>query len=216
MCHIENGDCPEIGQDRLLLEQSKKLMLKEALSVAMPSALPGLSDDGELNGGASIVGSASVKKYEALKNQPKYGDDDDTKTSVSALLAEEHWPKLPGTAETGLEDALDDLLRFTEVSTSVDKEKGNTNWKGKGREPSVVSAELTYSCQSASGSGFASTTEPPDLDVELRNLYRAWEPANFIDQFSAEYVCPCGKRYGTLEGFENHVLAKSRGTRRFQ
>ena len=44
MHHIENGECVKIRSHRLLVEQQKKLMRKEALEFLIAPAVPSLVD----------------------------------------------------------------------------------------------------------------------------------------------------------------------------
>jgi hypothetical protein len=73
-----------------------------------------------------------------------------------------------------------------------------------------------------SGTLAASALGPPlsigisNAGVELARIYKDWNPGNFIDRFTGEYICACAKRCLTKEAFENHVLAESQRARRMQ
>ncbi|KAL2829193.1 hypothetical protein BDW59DRAFT_178538 [Aspergillus cavernicola] len=210
MYHIENDECAKIPKERLIFEQSKKLLTKEAWELSATNTLAATVDgDGDGEGGVPIYRLADVNRV-AMANQPKHGGD---ANSVSGL-ADKHWPELPG-EQTGLKDTMTDLMSFTDVSGD-EKEKENSSWKGKGCQSSVVGTKLTYRCRSAHKSAPASTAASINLAEELRNIYKTWDPENFFDQFSGQYVCACGKGCSSLKDFEKHVLSKSKGTRRMQ
>ncbi|KAL2864509.1 putative C2H2 finger domain protein [Aspergillus lucknowensis] len=219
MRHIENGECPEITQDQLQFEQSKRILLKEALDVAstvglpLPRAEEGSGSDNEEAGGVPITQSLLEANREAMANQPMFGGNDED-TTVSTQLVDKHWPKLARQGDTGLEDAMSDLMVFTQTSTSKnrDGDQESTSWKGKGRELSIAGSELTYRSHSTT----VSTIEPPDPAIQLRQMYKDWKPENFFDPFTGEYVCACGKRCRTEKAFEQHVLSKNKGNRRMQ
>ncbi|KAL4787971.1 hypothetical protein BJX76DRAFT_353766 [Aspergillus varians] len=221
MRHIEDGECTEISQDRLLFEQSKKLMRKEALEITQSAVIASLvdRDDEDPDGGIELHTFLGERNREAMANQPKQeaGDGEGSK------LIDEHWPKLEAN-ETGLEKTMSELMWCATVSSSKsdnsndndnNKEKENTGWKGKGREPSVASPSGAGTTSSVGGGG-ASVVSPPDAKFVLEKMYKDWDANNFFDEFTAEYVCACGKRCRTKEGFEKHVLAKSQGGRRMQ
>ncbi|KAL4912361.1 hypothetical protein BDW62DRAFT_215076 [Aspergillus aurantiobrunneus] len=216
MRHIEDGECTVISQNRLLFEQSKKLMRKEALEISGPPGVASLVDaDEEGDGGVELPMTLSERNREAMANQPQQLRD--RKDGGSSRLVNEQWPKLSAGDETGLED-LTDLLAFTSISTKKDEDKDNTGWKNKGCERSVASASgsIVGSAIASSAGAGAGSIGPPDAGLVLEKIYREWDAANFIDEFTGEYVCACGKRCVTKEGFEKHVLAKSQGSRRMQ
>jgi hypothetical protein len=147
--HVENGDCTAISQKRLLLEQSKKLMRKEALEIAeacmAPFVTPSIVDvDEDGDGGVALPMTIGERNREAMANQPG---------GVSGSLIDDHWPGLPGTEEMG------DIMGVMALSdatkkTAKDSDKENEGWKGKGREHSGVSG---VGSGSAGGSAAAPT-----------------------------------------------------------
>lgn len=215
--HVENGDCTAISQKRLLLEQSKKLMRKEALEIAeacmaasMTPSIVDVDEDGD--GGVALPMTIGESNREAMANQPG---------GVSASLIADHWPTLPGTEETGLDDTMGVMaLKDAAKKTAKDSDRENERWKGKGREHSGASGAGSGSAGdsvSASSIGAPSgSIGPPDMALVLRRIYKDFDAANFLDGFTGEYVCPCGRRCSTKEGFEKHVLAKSQGSRRME
>lgn len=211
--HVENGECTSISQQRLLLEQSKRLMRKEALEIAEASITPSIVDvDEDGDGGVALPMTLGESNREAMANQPGGG---------SGSLMDEHWPGLPGTEETGL----DDIMGMMALNTAARKagqgsDKENERWKGKGREHSGASGAGSGS---AGGSAAVSSVGapagsigPPDMALVLRKIYKDFDAVNFLDGFTGEYVCPCGRRCSTKEGFEKHVLSKSQGSRRME
>ncbi|KAL4939943.1 hypothetical protein BDV06DRAFT_28260 [Aspergillus oleicola] len=233
MRHIEDGQCTAISSDRLLFEQSKKLMRREALETfTAPVAMPSLVDaDDDDEGGVPIPKSQSEKSREAMANQPN-------KNGKSRSLIDEHWPKLNTKDEA--EDSIGNLVSFTEIATTIndiakdvktqdksnDKNKENNVWTSKGRElftPSVVGSGSGAGSLPGSASGTVVVPAPGSLSIGpldagliLEEIYRDWNPVNFLDEFTNEYVCACGKRCRTKDGFEKHVLSKSQGSRRMQ
>ncbi|KAL4871106.1 hypothetical protein BDV12DRAFT_194752 [Aspergillus spectabilis] len=220
MRHIENGECSAITQETLLFEQSKKLMQKEAIEAAENPGLKPLDDDpdDDADGGVDLLLGPTERNREAMANQPKprMGNTNPDTTS----LIDMYWPKLPAGNTAGLEEQIGDLLSFTEVLTPNERNSENVGWKGKGREPTVVGSDLTYNSKSGTGSasttGTAESIGPPDPSLILQKIYKDWDPRNFIDKFTGEYLCPCGKRCRSKEEFEAHVLTKSQGSRRMQ
>ncbi|KAL4903200.1 hypothetical protein BDW74DRAFT_180067 [Aspergillus multicolor] len=244
MRHIENGECSEIPADRLLAEQQKKLFRKEALEISAPLITPSLVDaDEDDDGGVQLPMNRSEMNREAMANQP--GNFMDKDYSNNGLI-DRHWPQLrPG--ETGLEDAMGDLMNFSTASAqSTNKEnernKGNVGWNDSGREHVFPGSASVLGSASASasvagtthliegdsvsgigyGTGTGSTLGPPaplptqNAGMLLSKIYKDWDPKNFLDPFTGEYVCACGKRCREKDGFEKHVLTKSQGSRRMQ
>ncbi|KAE8372021.1 hypothetical protein BDV26DRAFT_298266 [Aspergillus bertholletiae] len=212
MSHIEKDECPIIRHTHLLQEQSKKMIIREALESGDGRKLPVIppqntledSDQDDSDGGVSlqIGGAASheMSNREALDNQPKPGREDPT-ASVSAMLALKHWPALGEKVSKGRSPAPSELLEFSELSISGTTDRQSKSWKGKGPvrcAPDAVSSQRPF--------GMA-TPRPGDT---LRMLDRGWDASKFFNSFTGEYVCPCKKRFVTMAEFENHVLMKSR------
>ncbi|KAE8406790.1 hypothetical protein BDV37DRAFT_280400 [Aspergillus pseudonomiae] len=212
MAHIEKDECSTIRHVHLLQEQSKKMMIREALDAGEGMSLPIIPPQGTLedadyddtDGGVMLktgqAASRAMSNREALSNQPKPGQDDPT-ASVSAMLALKHWPALGANATKGTSVAPSDLLAFSELSISTATGKDNKSWKGK--EP-VRSTTNAVSSQRPFGIG---TLPPGDT---LRMLDRAWDATKFFDSFTGQYICPCKRSFATMAEFENHVLRKSR------
>ncbi|KAL4949188.1 hypothetical protein BDW69DRAFT_198288 [Aspergillus filifer] len=237
MRHIEEGQCPAISSDRLLFEQSKKLMRREALEASKaPIIKPTLVDaDDDEDGGVSISMGVGEKSREAIANQPG-----SCNRNVRARdMISEHWPELPGgKTQQG------DLMSFAEVSNAIDdiaqdiktqdKDKETNIWRPKIYErhtPSVVGSHSGSGAASSAGIPSGPGTDvaskpspgsgtlsigPPDAGLVLERIYRDWDAKNFYDGFSGEYVCACGRRCRTKDSFEKHVLSKSQGSRRMQ
>ncbi|KAL6230890.1 hypothetical protein BDW75DRAFT_56206 [Aspergillus navahoensis] len=229
MRHIENGECVEIRPGYLLVEQQKKLMRKEALEIPIAPAVPSLVDmDENDDGGVQLAITRSETNREPMANQPG---------SITAKntngLVDRHWSKL---VETGLEDGMRDLMDFSSITgNGKENEKNKENisgWVGKGRSHIFPGPSSALAPASASASGAKSEGGPgakaasalgprpsigvPDAGLELTRIYKDWNPSNFVDEFTREYVCACGKRCLTKEAFEKHVLNKSQGARRMQ
>ncbi|CEL08843.1 hypothetical protein ASPCAL11988 [Aspergillus calidoustus] len=218
MRHIENGECRIISQEELRYEQNKRLMLKETLELSSPSGLRihggSVVDDDYEQGGVSLpVDLLCEENIQAMANQPMYG-----KGSADKELAAKHWPSLKQKEnETGLEEDIRDLMTFTDAEPKEDKEEETSNaWKDRGRVPTVVGTELTYQTQPASVSTPSATGARTDAATHLRRMYAEWKPEKYIDQYTDEYVCPCGKRFKSKKGFEQHLLAKNKSIRRVQ
>lgn len=212
MSHIEKDECPTIRYVHLLQEQSKKIMIREALGAGEGMNLPIIPPQGTLedaeyddaeggvmleNGGGA---SQEISNREAMNNQPKPGQDDPT-ASISAMLALKHWPTLDGKACKGKSVVPSELLAFSELSISTETGNDSKSWKGK--KP-VRSSFDAVSSQRPFGVG---KIRPGDT---LRMLDRAWDATKFLNSFTGQYVCPCKKRFATMAEFEKHVLMKSR------
>ncbi|KKK18335.1 hypothetical protein AOCH_005959 [Aspergillus ochraceoroseus] len=219
--HIEENECPEISKDMLLLEQSRKLLMKEALGLETDSPLspllPDLTHDleeeeeeaeGHVGGVKISIGDVNC---EAMANQPRPGQVD-LADRLSAVLTLKHWPALSEAEKRGKGKGdsraaalgAGDLLAFPGLSVNDDaKEHGA--WKGKGRAPSVVGSEITYgpSCSGDAAAAVNSKAGSSDL-------------ARFFNAFSGKYICRCKMEFETALDFEAHVLASSKGNRRVQ
>ncbi|CBF78605.1 hypothetical protein AN7330.2 [Aspergillus nidulans FGSC A4] len=147
---------------------------------------------------------------EAIPNQP------DRITANTNGLVDRHWPRL---TETGLENRMSDLM---DVSTPTGNGKENEKLPASKASASVSAAGAGAESKFKSGTLAASALGSPlfvgisNAGVELARIYKDWNPGNFIDVFTGEYVCACGKRCLTKEAFETHVLAESQGARRMQ
>ncbi|KAL4968330.1 putative C2H2 finger domain protein [Aspergillus stella-maris] len=235
MRHIEDGQCHAISPERLLFEQSKKLMRREALEASKaPIIKPSLVDaDDNEDGGVSISMSLGDKNREAIANQPgPYNRNERARDMIN-----EHWPEIPGgKIQQG------DLMSFAEVVSAIDdiaqdmkahdNEKENNVWRSKAYErftPSVAGSDPGSGAASAAGvlSGPGTVVAsnpnpgalsicPPDAGLALERIYRDWDPDKFFDGFSGEYVCACGRSCRTKDSFEKHVLSKSHGSKRMQ
>ncbi|KAL4994342.1 hypothetical protein BDV10DRAFT_189150 [Aspergillus recurvatus] len=221
MRHIENGECIEIRPEHLLVEQQKKMMRKEALEIFIAPAVPSLVDmDADDDGGVQLPMTRSDINREAMVNQPgrimaknTYG------------LVDRDWPKQG--EETGLEDGMSDLMGFSTVAGNGKENEKNKNipaWVGNGHNHISPGSALALESASGAGAGAkpASALGPspsigvPDAGLDLARIYKDWNPSNFIDESTGEYVCACGKRCLAKETFEKHVLTKSQGARRMQ
>jgi hypothetical protein len=212
MHHIERDECPKISRIRLIQEQSKKFMIKEALNDGMGLSLPIIPnmagqddpDPDDMNGGVKIgvseAGKQEMNNREAIANQPN-PDQDDPTSSVSAMLALKHWPSLGENAPKGKSVTPSDLMAFSEMSISGTDGKENVVWKGK------AAARL----------GVESTTPRrpfgvgiPDAGQTLRILDNSWDATKFFNTFTGKYVCTCKQSFAVMRDFEEHVLMKSR------
>ncbi|KAF7596714.1 hypothetical protein BBP40_000142 [Aspergillus hancockii] len=191
MNHIERNKCPRISRIRLIQEQSKKFMIKEALNDGMGLSLPIIPNQAEQNdpdhedidGGVKFNISEAQKREinnrEAIANQPNPGQGDPT-ASVSAMLALKHWPSLGDKAQTGKSVAPSDLMGFSEMSISEIDGKENVIWKGKGAVRSVIESTVP---PRPFGVGV------PDAGETLRILDNSWDPTRFFNSLTGECEC---------------------------
>ncbi|KAA8648184.1 hypothetical protein EYZ11_000552 [Aspergillus tanneri] len=212
MRHIEENECSEITRTRLLQEQSKKLMIKEALQggegLPMP-VIPEPADVDDIDGGVKID-LLTAENQEAMQNQPGMSDSDDLPAQFSANLALKHWPRLgKGSADR---DAPMDLLSFPDLSVASSS-KGNSAWKGKGK---AVVGSVKGSKSQKGGEVRPFGAGVPDAGQTLRILDERWDATNFFNSFSGKYVCPCNAAFKHKIDFEKHVLLKSKNNRDVQ
>ncbi|KAI9037860.1 putative C2H2 finger domain protein [Aspergillus affinis] len=199
MRHIEENKCPVISQFVLLKEKSKKLMIKEALKEGEGSPMPLIPDPAEaddIDGGVKIL-SIESRRREAILSQPslvKAGDSG----YASAALATRHWSTLGGSSRSS--ELPSDIIDLTGLDISSNQEN-QPSWRVKGR---VAPTEASVS--EIRPFGIAT----PDAGQTLRLLDARWDPTNFLNSFSGEYVCPCGMKFSAQADFEEHVLCKSR------
>lgn len=198
MKHIEDNECSVISQTRLLQEQSKKFMIKEALKAGegppMP-VIPNPTDLDDIDGGVKI-NFLDLGKRQAMAYQPKPGRDDPT-ASVDAMLALKHWPALGesrGQATFGMPTS--DLMAFSDAGD--DKEPPST------MEASPIHGKGSF------GAGI------PEAGQTLRLLDDKWDATKFFNSFIGKYVCICGSSFPTMKEFEEHVLMKSKAKRKVQ
>ncbi|KAE8355233.1 hypothetical protein BDV28DRAFT_163344 [Aspergillus coremiiformis] len=215
MHHIESDECPSIRQLHLIQEQSKKIMIKEALNAGDGISLPIIpppdgrdnpdtdTDHDELDGGVTLViGEASSRELanrEAMDNQPKPGQDDPT-ASISAMLALKHWPALDAEVPKG-KDVAPSEPALSKLRISAEAGKENESCKEK---------ELARSVPDNKGQRGPFGIATPELGLTLRMLERTWDPTDFFNSFIGEYICPCKQVFATLKEFETHVLMNSR------
>ncbi|KAL4883389.1 hypothetical protein BJY04DRAFT_184549 [Aspergillus karnatakaensis] len=221
MRHIEDGECKEISNEMLIREQSKKLMRKEAIKAAEDPDIPQITNedpDEEVVGGVDLLCPAEENRL-AMANQPKPGAGVENPDNPDP--ADIYWPKLSKGGGASLEDKVG-ALAITESNTPSDRNKENTVWKVKAREPrepTVVETEVTFTGQSTSTSGSGSTSGSAmsvgftNTGQILAGLLKDWNPTNFIDPFTGEFVCPCSKRFTVRGAFEQHIISKSQGRR---
>ncbi|KAF7118122.1 hypothetical protein CNMCM5793_007515 [Aspergillus hiratsukae] len=205
MKHIEDDECPEITKRRLLQERSKKIMIKQALTGGVGSALPIIprpGDADDVDGGVKVnMNPLEYDNREAMANPPKSGDG-------GAALSQKHWPELKTAAKARAADnpTPADLMAFFDLA--IADKAGEGEWKGKGRLITIAESEKE---NDESENLFAVGT--PDAGKVLRFLQNNWDPTTFFDSYSGEYVCPCKKRFKTMKQFEEHMLMKSQGAR---
>ncbi|KAL4738621.1 hypothetical protein BDV11DRAFT_215771 [Aspergillus similis] len=150
-------------------------------------------------------------------------------------LIDRHWPKLRG---TGLESGMSDIMNFSTITGKETENERNKEtvpgWVNSGRShifpglpPAIASASASEAdskadskaesgARAASALGSSPSIGISNAGVELARIYKDWNARNFIDGFTGEYVCACGKRCMTEEAFEKHVLTESQGARRMQ
>lgn len=238
MRHIEEDECPEIDRTRLIQEQSKKILIKEALKAGQGRPMPIIPEDkndfDDIDGGVKLS-PRELENREAMMNQPKPprdDDDDDTASiSTSAYLSHKHWPKLGG--ENSNENAPShgtapsDLMAFSELSV-----KDTTTGKDKGKEkadsttpakPESISGSKTteswkrqdYEAQSKKKGTFG-LEGLPDAGRTLRTVNENWDPTKFFNSYTGFYDCPCGSSFTSLKEFQSHVLKKTKGRKNVQ
>lgn len=193
MHHIETNECPEISSSRLIREQSKKLIIKEALNAGQGENLSILADPDNLDdieGGVRVLSLDREKENrEAVANQPKpqLGKLDPT-ADIESSLSIKHWPKL-GKEE---QKAPSDLMGFTPDSKK----------SGIGQE----NVHVIVPDRGDFGPGGL-----PDAGQTLRLIDQNWDTTHFFNSFSGDYVCPgCNASFREMKDFEEHVLNKSR------
>lgn len=206
MRHIEDYECSQITPTRLLREQSKKLLIKQALSDGPREHLPIVPhpmDFDDIDGGVKL---SPVELYnrEAMQNQPRFGEDDPT-SSVSALLALKHWPALEVPAG---DEGSEDLMRFSPDSRSVviGNETGIPVVDSGAAESEAVEAGAVE----ASKPGLFASDFMVDAGQTLRLINGSWDPTRWFNSYSGKYVCPsCGEHFGQMNEFEEHILNES-------
>ena len=199
MRHIEDNECKLIPSTRLLREQSKKLMIKEALKGGQSELLPILPDPAnfdDIDGGVKLY-PVELDHREAMMNQPKLGEDDPT-SSISTFLSLKHWPRV-GTQVGPAPGEEDDLISLSPENRAA----------GKGQEidlSTVQSAGVAGSDHGLFAKDFIA-----DAGQTLRMLNENWDATKFFNSFSGQYVCPsCNAQFAKMQAFEEHVLSKSR------
>ncbi|PWY88917.1 hypothetical protein BO70DRAFT_359231 [Aspergillus heteromorphus CBS 117.55] len=181
--HIEEDDCPEIPMTRLLHEQSKKFIIKEALRTGEGTGLPTLPDPegvDESEGGVKLTGPLEADdgiglSHPSLINAPKGAFS-------SAMLAFEDEEKGGACAANP---------------------KSHADTAGKGKEKAQAPPAAFP------GDENAPFGKQIDAGYTLRLIDRNWDPTRFFSSLSGLYECPCGKNFKDMRVFEHHMLAKS-------
>lgn len=190
MRHIEDNECSVISQTRLFEEQSKKLIIKNALKEGeeepMP-IVPGSTDLDDIDGGVKVK-SLEATNREAMRRQPKTTKDEPT---ADVLLARKHWPKLGDDVNS----SEGDLMTFSENSN---------HYRGR------------RSSEDQQGSQSLSNTVIPEAGQTLRLYNEGWDATRFFNSYTGRYTCTCGASFATMKEFESHYVMKARMKRNLQ
>lgn len=192
MRHIEDNECSVISQNRLFEEQSKKLIIKNALKESeeepMP-IVPSSTDLDDIDGGVKVKTLEAINR-EAMRNQPKPIRNEST-AAADVLLSRKHWPKLGD----DMNSSSGDLMTFTEIDNPHRRQKSSESMQG---------------CQSLSNTGI------PDAGQTLRLYNEGWDATRFFNSYTGRYTCTCGASFATMKQFERHYVMKARMTRNLQ
>ena len=198
MRHIEDNQCKEIPRIRLLREQSKKLMIKEALKGGQSDNLPILHDPmnlDDVDGGVKL-NPVDLENREAMMNQPRLGEDDPT-SDVSTFLSLKHWPRV-GTRVRALVGGEEDLISFSPENRAI----------GKGKEIDMSTGQSVGIA--GSNHDLFARDFIADAGQTLRMLNENWDATEFFNSFSGQYICPsCNAQFTKMQTFEEHVLSES-------
>lgn len=200
MRHIEDNDCAVISQTRLLQEQSKKLIIKEALKAGEGESMPVVplpADLDDVDGGVR-VDLLETENRKAMMNQPRPGKDDPT-ASVDAMLALKHWPNLGEKGPTACEQPASDLMAFSDSGSLSKEEQGSSTLE-----------------KSSPGGGGIFNGGLPDAGQTLRLLDDKWDATKFFNSYTGKYTCICSTTFTAMKDFEHHVLMKSKAKRNVQ
>ncbi|PWY90299.1 hypothetical protein BO94DRAFT_623106 [Aspergillus sclerotioniger CBS 115572] len=203
--HVEDDECDEIPMTRFLHEQSKRLLIREALKTGEGDGLPFPDPDGadDVDGGVKLDGSTSILDMEnenaeisspALKRKP------DRISSLSSVFDIDDKKGAAGQSTT----AKDPLSMMKNLSL---KSGVSDNSKEKAKSAARPSKE-----DNSDPFGVAQI----DIGHTLRALDKTWDPMNFFDPFRAKFVCPCDDEFSTSKTFETHVIEKTSGKRSVQ
>ena len=203
--HVEEDECDEIPMTRLLHEQSKRLLIREALKTGEGDGLPFPDPDSldEVDGGVKLDGSTSILDMEndsdvisspALQRMP------DHRSSLSTVFAFEDNKGAVGQSKTS-KDPLSAMERLSINCGVSDNSKGKAT-SAVGLSKQDVSDPFGVNKVSAGHT--------------LRSLDKTWDPINFFDTFRGKYVCPCDDEFLTSKDFESHVIEKTNGKRSVQ
>ncbi|KAL4889522.1 hypothetical protein BDV59DRAFT_210311 [Aspergillus ambiguus] len=215
MGHVEQRACPGITPTRILQDQSKKLLIKEALQAGEgyptlvfpdPNAAGPATSEPDNDGGVAL-NARQLANREAMRNQPPRPSDADVST-ITAMMAQKHWPDL---GEKGAADSVSaaGLLDSQDVSDMHEKKAWREKECSIQTQP-VAPSEPSLASPRTFGVGI------PEAGQTIRAFHRSWDATQWFDSFSGEYVCPCGKGFAQREKFEEHVLQKAPMARRVQ
>ncbi|RAL04810.1 putative C2H2 finger domain protein [Aspergillus ibericus CBS 121593] len=203
--HVEDDECDEIPMTRLLHEQSKRLLIREALRTGEGGGLVFPDPDGpdEVDGGVKLNASASLLDMDHGNDKimsPTSQQRNNPSSILSPSFAFKDRKGAAGKSVTS-EDPLPEIRRL-----SINPGVSNNN---NGRAPSAVGS----SRQRNSNSHGVSQV---DAGHTIRTLDKTWEPMNFFDTFRGKFVCPCEDEFLTSKDFEEHVIEKTNGKRSLQ
>lgn len=222
MRHIEENECGGISHTRLLQEQTKKIIIKDALKAGegAPKALiPHASDFDDIEGGVEI-NMRQPTNPAAITHQPLAVKDD-----ASSM----HWLKLGDESSSGNSAAERDLLVFSTVSQSPGECNNRDSTVKQTESPDFFAPDTgdisvahtsTAPMQPQNGPDPQNSTafglDLDDPSFTLRLLHENWDPTRFVNSFSGAYICPCGAGFQDLKKFEYHVLNESQKQRIMQ
>ncbi|PYH98470.1 hypothetical protein BO71DRAFT_316172 [Aspergillus ellipticus CBS 707.79] len=198
--HIEADDCPEIPMARLLHEQSKKMIIKEALKHGESTGLRELPDpDGpDISEGGVKLNPTLLDTKNATLDHPVLSEKTMGAAS-SALLAFEDEADIPMTPKAPLSS-----------QPIMPKSKPTVKSYNHTAQASAASREPKFDENAPFG------VNNLDAGYTLRMLDHRWDPTTFFSSVNGLYRCPCGKEFTGMKKFEEHVLSKSNSRRTMQ
>ncbi|BDD55272.1 hypothetical protein MAP00_000810 [Monascus purpureus] len=224
--HIEFDECLRIDGNRLVQEQAKKILIKQALKAGegdpMPIIPKDVDDNDDIEGGVKL-NMQDLENQEAMQNQTKWHAHG---SSTLDTTIDKHWPK-PGSKAKGTtarKSISGDLMGFAELSLnsgdndkespSSAKEKGKARFSSstsqgsagdEGEKKSEAQAKPKL-CKSNSQFGLHGIL---DAGRMLRMLNGSWDATAFFNSFRGTYDCTCGKSFLSMNEFQEHVLGKT-------
>lgn len=225
--HIEFDECLRIDGNRLVQEQAKKILIKQALKAGEGAPMPiipeDVDDNDDIEGGVKL-NMHYLENQEATQNQPKWHAHG---SSTLHATIDKHSQK-PGSKAKGTtvrKSISGDLMGFAELSLNSGDDDKESPSSAKEKSKARVSSSTSQGSAGDEDEEKSKAQAKPklyksngqfglhgilDAGRMLRMLNGSWDATAFFNSFRGTYDCTCGKSFLSMNEFQEHVLGKTR------